>query len=162
MEGQDFAIRKGTSGDYVPEDEIGKLADLDLATLRIRWTTLWQSQPPARISRELLMQAIAYRMQENTYGGLTTSERKVLMGRPAAAHRGPSRVDRSIKPGTRFLREWQGRTIEVIATADGRFLYRDQSHASLSAIARKVTGTRWSGPAFFGIATGKDGGHGPT
>jgi hypothetical protein len=56
-----------------------------------------------------------------------------------------------IKPGTRFLREWQGETYEVIAAADGCFFYRDRTYRSLSGIARQITGTRWSGPAFFGL-----------
>lgn len=141
--------------------EIGMLADLDVTQLRTRWIGLCQSQPPLRISRELLIQAIAYRLQVNAHGGLTSPERAKLPGKSDTARSVPARVERTIRPGTRFLREWQGRTIEVIATGDGRFLHRGESHASLSAIARKVTGTRWSGPAFFGIGPGKGSQHGP-
>ena len=65
----------------------------------------------------------------------------------------PRPVRRSIKPGTRLLREWQGQTHEVIAESTGQFLYRGETYRSLSAIARAITGTRWSGPTFFGIAT---------
>jgi hypothetical protein len=65
----------------------------------------------------------------------------------------PRPVRRSIKPGTRLLREWQGQTHEVIAESTGRFLYRGDTYRSLSAIARAITGTRWSGPTFFGITT---------
>lgn len=65
----------------------------------------------------------------------------------------PRPVRRSIKPGTRLLREWQGQTHEVIAESTGRFLYRRETYRSLSAIARAITGTRWSRPTFFGIAT---------
>ncbi len=65
----------------------------------------------------------------------------------------PRPARRSIKPGTRLLREWQGDTHEVIAESTGRFLYRGENYGSLSAIARAITGTRWSGPTFFGIAT---------
>ena len=71
--------------------------------------------------------------------------------RPARAKPRPLR--RSIKPGTRLLRTWQGQTHEVIAESTGQFLYRGETYRSLSAIARAITGTRWSGPTFFGIAT---------
>ena len=75
-------------------------------------------------------------------------------GEPYARSRATKRkVSRSIKPGTRLLREWQGQTHEVIAESTGQFLYRGATYRSLSAIARAITGTRWSGPTFFGIAT---------
>lgn len=72
-------------------------------------------------------------------------------GRPTRAK--PRPVHRSIKPGTRLLRSWQGETHEVIAESTGQFLYRGKAFRSLSAIARTITGTHWSGPTFFGIAT---------
>jgi hypothetical protein len=72
-------------------------------------------------------------------------------GRPTRAR--PLPVHRIIKPGTRLLRSWQGETHEVIAESTGQFLYRGKAYRSLSAIARTITGTRWSGPTFFGIAT---------
>lgn len=75
-------------------------------------------------------------------------QRTVSPARPS-----PRPVRRSIKPGTRLLRDWQGETHEVIAESTGQFLYRGKTYRSLSAIARTITGTRWSGPTFFGIAT---------
>ncbi|MBO6676912.1 MAG: DUF2924 domain-containing protein [Rhizobiales bacterium] len=65
----------------------------------------------------------------------------------------PRPVRRSIKPGTRLLRQWQGQTHEVVADGSSGFIYRGQTYGSLSAVARLITGTRWSGPTFFGIAT---------
>ncbi len=65
----------------------------------------------------------------------------------------PRPVRRSIKPGTRLLREWQGQTHEVVADGSSGFIYRGQTYGSLSAVARLITGTRWSGPTFFGITT---------
>lgn len=67
----------------------------------------------------------------------------------------PRPIRRSIKPGTRLLHEWQGRTHEVIADTDGQFIYAGEQYRSLSAIARQITGTRWSGPVFFGIGSSK-------
>ncbi|MEJ8571623.1 DUF2924 domain-containing protein [Microbaculum marinum] len=138
--------------------EIGDLAGLDLQSLRQHWRTLYQCEPPVRMSRELLMQAIAYRLQEQKYGGLSrTMKRKLAEAAKQGAGsknggRSKASVHRTFKPGTRFLREWQGRTHEVTATADGCFVYRGTTYKSLSAIAREITGTRWSGPGFFGLS----------
>ena len=134
--------------------EIGGLANLDLPALRQHWRKLYGSEPPVRMSRELLIQAIAYRIQERMFGGLSRGARTRLAGaQEAAAGARPSRarMEHRVKPGTRFLREWQGLTYEVTATADGGFFYRDSTYRSLSEIARQITGTRWSGPAFFGL-----------
>ena len=134
--------------------EIGGLADLDLSALRQRWRELYGCEPPVRMSRELLIQAIAYRMQEMALGGLPRPARLKLAGSSdglAKAAKPRATTRRRIKAGTRFLREWQGRTHEVTATEDGRFRYAGASYRSLSQIARLITGTRWSGPAFFGL-----------
>ncbi len=134
--------------------EIGGLSDLDLPALRQHWRELYGSEPPVRMSRELLIQAIAYRIQEKMFGGLSRAARiELAAGREASAGAKSSRAktQHRVKPGTRFLREWQGLTYEVTATADGGFLYRGGAYRSLSEIARQITGTRWSGPAFFGL-----------
>lgn len=145
--------------------EIGGLAALDLPTLRKRWRELYRSDAPVRMSRELLIQAIAFRVQEDAHGGLSRASRMKLaaalngtgMGRKSAS----GKTLHWIKPGTRFLREWQGQTYEVTATANGRFLYRGASYRSLSEIARQITGTRWSGPAFFGLKQSSVAAHAP-
>lgn len=137
--------------------EIGALADLDLSALRQRWLELYCSTAPARMSRQLFVQAIAYRLQEKAIGGLPRALRMRLdngetyNGGTAKGNRARLSVQRRVKPGTQFLREWQGRTHKVTATDDGRFLYRGKVYRSLSTIARTITGTRWSGPAFFGL-----------
>ncbi len=136
--------------------EIGGLADLDLPALREHWRELYGSEPPVRMSRELMVQAIAYRIQERMFGGLSRAARMKLAEAGGSAGSAGSKSSRRgtqhrVKPGTRFLREWQGQTYQVTATADGRFFYRDSTYRSLSQIAREITGTRWSGPAFFGL-----------
>ena len=116
------------------------------------------------MSRELLIQAIAYRTQEKAFGGLSRAARMKLIGggatpgRSGAAH---AQTQHRIKPGTRLLREWQGQTHEVTATAEGAFFYRGASYRSLSEVARQITGTRWSGPAFFGLKQTAKTAHGP-
>jgi hypothetical protein len=134
--------------------EIGGLADLDLLALRQHWRELYATEPPVRMSRELLVQAIAYRIQENMFGGISRAARmKLAGGRTGLAGARSPRTNtlHRIKAGTRLLRQWQGQTHEVTATAEGAFLYRSSTYRSLSEIARKITGTRWSGPAFFGL-----------
>ena len=142
-------------------EEIGGLAGLDLATLRSRWTELYGSDSPARMSRELVMQAIAYRLQENALGGLSQNGRTAIRAAGGTKGNERARIDRSVKAGTRFIREWQGRTIEVVSNGSGGYLYRGGTYRSLSAIARAVTGTRWSGPAFFGLTASQARDHGP-
>jgi hypothetical protein len=149
------------------EAEVGGLADLDLSALRARWQDLHGSEAPVRMSPELMLRAIAHRIQEKAFGGLSASLRAKLASASAgnlkvSSGRRSSRLrrDRSVKPGTKFLREWNGRMIEVIAMSDGRYLCEGEAYRSLSAIATKITGTRWSGPAFFGIRTKPGGCHG--
>jgi hypothetical protein len=129
--------------------EIGGLADLDLPALRQHWRDLYGSEPPVRMSRELLIQAIAYKIQERMLGGLSRAARMKLMGGGAAPARTSAcraKTEHRIKAGTRLLREWQGQTHEVTTTAEGTFRYRDKAYSSLSEVARLITGTRWSGP----------------
>ena len=134
--------------------EIGGLADLGLPALRQHWRDLYGSEPPVRMSRELLIQAIAYRIQEQRFGGLSRTARMKLVGggaTPVRTSASRAKTEHRIKAGTRLLREWQGQTHEVTTTAEGTFRYRDETYSSLSEVARQITGTRWSGPAFFGL-----------
>jgi len=145
-----------------PEDETGMLAGLDLEALKERWVDLYRLPPPRHISRELLMQAIAYRVQVNAHGGLSRSMQTRLRdskrgtgSRDARTSPKPS-VQHRFKPGTRLIREWQGKVHEVTVGDDGRFVHQGVAHASLSSVARAITGTRWSGPAFFGLKASRE------
>lgn len=140
--------------------EVDALAGLDLTELRQRWQVHYGSDAPRNMSPQLLRLAIAYRIQEKAFGGLSKTLRAQL---EAAAFRGskgsqaqPNNAPRRnvrfrFRPGTRLLREWQGRTHEVIVVEDGDFLYAGNRYRSLSRIARVITGTQWSGPGFFGL-----------
>jgi hypothetical protein len=159
-----------TKTDADVEVEIAALADLDLSALRRHWGRFYPSEAPERMSREVIIRAVAYRLQEEAFGGLSRRLRAKLfasnrVGQPESAggdraRASRLRTDRSVKPGTRFIREWNGTTIEVIGMADGRYRYQGEAYRSLSAIARKITGTRWSGPAFFGLGPTAGGRHG--
>ena len=120
--------------------------------LRREWRRLYHSEPP-RISRDLLIRRIGYRLQEIEHGGLGKSTRRKLQT-IAKALRTTGRVGPtpglSLKPGARLVREWHGRTHTVTVTEDG-FDYAGSSYPSLTKVARKITGAHWSGARFFGL-----------
>ena len=120
--------------------------------LRREWRRLYRSEPP-RISRDLLIRGIGYRLQEIEHGGLSKSTRRKLKTL-AKMFRTTGRVapdpGLSLKPGARLVREWPGRTHTVTVTEEG-FDYAGMSYPSLTKVAKKITGARWSGPRFFGL-----------
>ncbi len=140
--------RAGGSGSL----DLEALCELTRAELKGCWREFYGSLPPAQISRKLLLRAVAYRMQEEAYGGLSAKARKQLAraARDLAAGRSLQAPAAKIKPGTRLLREWQGVVHEVIVLEDS-VLYRGKDWPSLSSVAREITGARWSGPRFFGL-----------
>ena len=125
--------------------------------LRKEWRRLYRSQPP-RLSRDLLVRAIAYRIQELRYGGLSkaTSRKFASLVQARGSDEGitPKGAPR-IRAGARLMREWNGRMHTVTAEEEG-FTYAGRNYRSLTAIAREITGARWSGPRFFGLARKKD------
>lgn len=132
---------------------LNALAHLSSAQLVLRWTAQFGKPPAFRTNRELLLRGIAYHLQEKANG--TSNKRYARQLRKLvddfAAGEVPAGADaRRIKPGTRLIREWQGKTHTVTATNEG-FEYRGRRYRSLSVIAREITGTRWSGPLFFGL-----------
>ena len=120
--------------------------------LRREWRRLFCSEPP-RFSRDLLIRGISYRLQEIEHGGLGKSTHRKLKTL-AKMFRITGRVapdaGLSLKPGARLVREWHGHTHTVTVTEDG-FEYADMSYPSLTKVAKKITGARWSGPRFFGL-----------
>ena len=132
--------------------KIAALTDLTAQKLRDEWRRLYRSQPP-RLSRDLLVRSIAYRMQELTYGGLSkAAQRKLLTLAKELESNGGIASDPGprLRPGARLVREWRGRTHTVVVTEDG-FEYARKTHSSLSKIAQAITGAHWSGPRFFGL-----------
>ena len=119
------------------------------AELRALWQEMFGSKVPFHAQKELLVFGIARRIQEEAFGGLPKrlKKRLELLNSEPDGQRKPSRP---IKPGTRLIREWRDDTHEVIV-CDRSYSYRGQTYTSLSEIARLITGTRWSGPLFFGL-----------
>jgi hypothetical protein len=132
------------STDLVPSSSLDEL--------RAEWRRLYRSEAP-RLSRDLLVRGIGYRRQEIERGGLGKSTRRKLQTITKAL-RSTGRVgptpSLSLKPGARLVREWRGRTHTVTVTDEG-FEYAGKHYSSLTKIAKKITGTHWSGPRFFGI-----------
>ena len=128
-------------------------AGASLDELRREWRRLYHSDAP-RISRDLLILGIGYRLQEIENGGLgKTALRKLrtLAKTLRATGRVGPTPSLSLKPGARLVREWRGCTHTVTVTEDG-FEYAGTTYPSLTKIARRITGTHWSGPRFFGIS----------
>ncbi|SFI32769.1 Protein of unknown function [Collimonas sp. OK307] len=132
---------------------VDALNDLDNVALRSLWIEHFGRAPPFRARKSLLIDCLAYRIQEQAFGGLAMSTRTRLRKLASDVNEGKKPIllfQPSIKPGTRLIRAWGGQTHEVQVIDDG-FTYRDQRYTNLSEIARVITGSRWSGPRFFGI-----------
>ena len=133
--------------------ELARLGNLTIFELRREWRQLHRMPPPMRLSRELLIRAITYKLQERAFGGLSKSllrKLESLNADPSAGeHRKPT-PPISLKPGTRLVREWRGVTHAVLVHADG-IEWKGRRYKSLTLIAREITGARWSGPRFFGL-----------
>jgi hypothetical protein len=135
--------------------KIAKLPSSSRQQLLDLWEELYGKTAPPAMRRGLLIPFLAYRLQEKAYGGLKPSTRAELrrIARTLAIGSTASTpgLRMRTKPGTRFVREWRGKTHEVLVTESG-FEYGGEAYCSLSPIARKITGTCWSGPAFFGLS----------
>ncbi len=127
--------------------EIAGLCSLSRADLIERWVGLHGSPPLKTMTEGLLAWGIAYEIQIRQLGGLTPPERKAL-GALAQGRSSPS--PELLKAGTRLYRSWRGVTQEILVL-EGGYSWRDKNYASLSEVARAITGTRWSGPRFFGL-----------
>lgn len=134
-------------------EQLAKLPGLNTGELRVLWQELFGSPLPFHAQKNLIVRCLAYRLQENAQGGLRSPVRRQLAKLAQDIETGTALVlldTPRLKPGTRLIRSWQGRTHEV-TTIKGGFRYQDKHYASLSEIARLITGTRWSGPVFFGL-----------
>jgi hypothetical protein len=126
--------------------EIDRVRSLRLDALRRQWRLVFGRVPPAGLSKDLLGRMVAARLQERAFGGLDRDSLRFLQS--LARHERPPR--RQLKPGTVLVREYQGRRHIVTAVRDG-FDWQGTTYQSLSAIARAITGTAWSGPRFFAL-----------
>lgn len=144
------------SSDNEIQAQLDALDAMDHAALRLRWRQHYRTDPPRRVSRELLVLGIGWKIQERAFGGFSAATKRQLNDL-AKSLDNKSEVDRNhvlrLRPGARLVREWRGVAHTVIVSDNG-FEWRGRQCQSLSAIAREITGSHWSGPRFFGL-TGK-------
>jgi hypothetical protein len=139
--------------------KLAALRSLPIKEMKQQWRSLYSSEPPHRVSRELLTRAVAYRIQEQALGGLKPSTRRLLERLASDARSGRPLKLSSCAPasaGTVLMRDWQGITHEV-KVLDRGVLYKRKRYRSLSEVARLITGSRWSGPLFFGLRSMRQG-----
>ena len=133
------------SAKYRLADDIAALEEMNAAELAERWVSL-TARPIPRVSAALLHLALAWELQAAVHGGLSRRAQQKLEQLAAGKTQ-----TQSVSPGMRLAREWNG-TLHVVTIAeDGSIHWNDRTWKSLSAVARAITGTRWSGPAFFGL-----------
>ena len=139
----------------VLEREIAALPDMNLAQLQAKWRSRLKEELPPHIRKQLLVPLLAYKLQEQVWGGLRHATRRRIKELADGLNRASQSLKQlgvpiRIKPGTRLIRQWEGKSHQVTVSQSG-FEYEGESYKSLSSIARLITGTRWSGPLFFGL-----------
>jgi Protein of unknown function (DUF2924) len=154
--------------------DLGDLERLSRSALGRLWRQEFGGEPPSSFGGDLLALAIAHARQERQYGGIPKSVARELdrlfdrallgssgsggqegTGTHSGAHKRNGQSPKLARPGSILMREWQGTTHQVTVLADG-FLWNGRAHTSLSGIARAITGTKWSGPRFFGMREPND------
>ena len=126
------------------------LPDCPRGELEEQWRRLWGSAPPRHGSREFLVRAVAYGLQVESYGGLDAQTLRLLKKAGQPNGKQPRTQPSRLSKGSKLFREWHGEVHEVLVLDKG-FAWRGETHTSLSAIARAITGTHWNGWAFFGL-----------
>jgi hypothetical protein len=122
--------------------DLSELMSMDRTALADRWHQVFGHPAPVRCRIEFLRQAIGWQLQADLEGALSaTDRRRLLRGTPSVA---------PLVTGSHLIRVWRGDTHQVTVLEKG-YLYAGRYWTSLSAIARAITGTAWSGPVFFGI-----------
>jgi Protein of unknown function (DUF2924) len=133
--------------------ELARLCAATIFELRGEWRRLHRAPPPMRLSRDLLLRGITYKLQERLLGGLSQSILRKLErlnhDSEASGAQTPA-PPISLKAGTRLVREWRGVTYTVLVHEDG-FEWSSRRYRSLTIVAREITGAHWSGPRFFGL-----------
>jgi Protein of unknown function (DUF2924) len=137
------------------DGEIARLRDLDVGGLRSHWHNVFGRRPHPHLPRHLLFRVLAYRLQADVLGDLDGESQRLLDRSVSPEDAGQRAVDLArrtadLRPGTVLRREWNGQMQRVAVFADG-FAWNGKTYPSLSKVAFAITGTRWSGPKFFGL-----------
>ena len=135
------------------DQRLADLPKLSKTALRKLWKELFSTPPPSQARRRLMIQILAYRLQEQAFGFMSAASRGRLRQLGQAFEANPKSAvsfDPSIRPGTRLVRQW-GDQVHLVNLETNGYQYQGARYKSLSEIARVITGTHWSGPLFFGI-----------
>jgi hypothetical protein len=142
------------------DQELAALQDSTTPALQAKWRQVFGTEPPRKMRAGFLRLAIAYRLQEQAFGGLKPETDKALRRlanaiRRSSASSGDGATARAmptrhLAPGTRLMREWNG-SLEAVDVVNDGYTWRGKSYRTLSAVAVAITGTKWSGPKFFGL-----------
>jgi hypothetical protein len=131
------------------EAEVDRVRSLGLDALRSLWRTTLRSPPPLAFTKDLMARFLCWHIQEQALGGLDARIAKLLHDSTRGER---PLVERRLKPGSVLVREYQGERYTVTIVPGG-YIWREVTYASLSTIARAITGTAWNGPRFFGLRT---------
>ena len=148
------SVGAGPQPAYI-KDSVASLAEMNRDGLRDQWRRLYRSNPPTRVTHELLRLAVLWKFQEKACGGPSAATKRRLAGLVKTfEEQGDLVRSRAVrlKPGARLVRQWRGETHTVLVLEDG-FEWHGRHYGSLSAVAREITATRWSGPRFFGLVS---------
>jgi len=133
--------------------QLDSLSSMSKDALAARWHQLFPSAPPHQLRRQLMVRILAYRVQEQAFRGLSPSARQRLRQIARAVEKDPAAeitAAPAFKTGTRLIRQWQDQT-HIVTVKETGYEYQGSLYQSLSEVARLITGTRWSGPLFFGL-----------
>jgi hypothetical protein len=147
-------MHRHTEEDQTSAD-IAALPVMNKAQLLKIWERTFPTPPPAKLRKELMVPILAYRMQEAVHGGMSQTARtrlQRLMSERSTSSIRASKERYASKPVSKLIRSYGGEIHEVLITSEG-YSYRGEVFKKLSPIARRITGTQWSGPAFFGTRT---------
>jgi hypothetical protein len=134
-------------------ERLASLTELSKAVLCDLWKQFFKTDLPCQIRKHLMVSILAHRIQEDTFGPLSPDARRRLRQLAATFEADPDAVVSTrppIKAGTRLVRQWKEQVHVVEVETEG-YEYRGARYENLSEIARLITGTRWSGPLFFGL-----------
>jgi hypothetical protein len=135
------------------DQRLNALRDLSKPALCKLWEELFEASPPPQLRADLMIPILAYRIQEQAFGALRATTRSRLRTLSVAFEKDAGSAIASaptLRPGTRLVRQWRDQ-VHLVNVEANRYEYRGALYQSLSEIARLITGTRWSGPLFFGI-----------
>ncbi len=132
------------------EQKLLAISEMSREDLTATWIKLFKHRPPKGVKRGLLERAAAYRLQTRRFGKLKPETHRALLAIASGDHHKQMSTQTGLKPGTRLVREWHGKPYQVNVTDSG-FEWDGDEYSSLSAIAKAITGAKWSGPRFFGL-----------